>query len=128
MRRDQSQLKGIEVCIYVCIFVRAETCGASTERDGEWERQASLPDMSRYGSHRLCPAAEATGLLVDSDKAEKVPSREERRRAQDEYRKELNVQVADTATRREQLRRRIREMEHQHELKSVRTLVHHRSY
>lgn len=67
--------------------------------------------------------AEITGLLLDRDKVGKVPSRQERRRRQEEYRRDLTLQIKEEAQRRNREARRINQLEKQHELKSVRRFV-----
>lgn len=64
--------------------------------------------------------ADATGFLLDRDKREQVLSREERRRQQEAYRRDLNLQVMDDRGRREGEAKRLQDLEQQSELKSVR--------
>lgn len=65
------------------------------------------------------PFAEFAGLLVDSGKSDRVSGHDQRRARQDEYRNKLDVQVADMLARRENDARRLQELEHRDELKSV---------
>lgn len=65
-----------------------------------------------------------TQLLVENnDTTERVSSHEKRRAQQDEYRKALNMQVADLTERRENDARRLQELEQKDDLKSV-SLMH----
>lgn len=61
----------------------------------------------------------ARGFRLDVVQANHMKDRELRRARQEEYRRELNSQVADGEERRELNARRIRELEERHEQKSV---------
>eukprot|EP00752_Nemacystus_decipiens_P003826 g3520.t1 len=60
----------------------------------------------------------AEGFRLDVDEVNHVKDREQRRARQEAYRRELNLQVADSAARRELQAQEIKELEEWHELKS----------
>lgn len=64
--------------------------------------------------------SESMSLVLDCDQGEKVPSRELRRRRQEAYRRDLNMQIVEDAGRREWEVKRLQQLDQQHELKSVR--------
>ncbi len=61
----------------------------------------------------------ATEFRLDVQETDPVKDREQRRARQEAYRRELNLQVADSEERREVDAQRIRELEARHELQSV---------
>lgn len=62
---------------------------------------------------------ESMSLVLECDKAEKVPSREARRRRQEAYRRDLSTQIKENAKRKASETRILQALEQLHELKSV---------
>lgn len=62
---------------------------------------------------------ESMSLVLECDTAEKVPSREARRRRQEAYRRDLSQQITEDAKRKASAAKVLQTIEQLHELKSV---------